>query len=222
MVLSDAYFRTFFIKGLQYGTAFVIRIDDLEYLVTARHLVDTSTPKFNFKVFAHDAWSEVEAMAVGHGVGEVDISLYECPPSLGSTEFTLVPAEGTFALGQDMFFLGFPYMMWGNLRAFLDGRPCAFVKRGTLSFFDAYGQRTLFIDAINNEGFSGGPLLFYPPDNPGQMFVAGVVSKFKVEHEAVLDEHGEVTAMQVPYNTGFMVAYGMANVVNIIHRARGA
>ena len=222
MVLSDAYFRTFFVKGLQYGTAFVIRIDSHEYLVTARHLVDPTASMFNFKVFANDAWSEVEALAVGHGSGEIDISLYECPPALRSAEFTLLPAEGGFALGQDMFFLGFPYKMWGNLRAFLDGRPCAFVKRGTLSFFDTYGERTLFVDAINNEGFSGGPLLFYPPADPRRMFVAGIVSKFKVEHEPVIDERGEVTAMQVPYNTGFMVAYGMANVINIIHRARGA
>ena len=94
MVLTDAYFRTFFIKGLQYGTAFVIRIDGHEYLVTARHLIDTSTPTFNFKVFANDTWSEVEAVAVGHGNGEVDISLYECPPSLRSTEFTLLPEIG--------------------------------------------------------------------------------------------------------------------------------
>lgn len=216
MVLTDAYFRTFFIKAALYGTAFVVNDNDREYLVTAKHLVDTTLKEFKMQVFTNNTWEEVSVSVVGHGKGEVDVSVFHCPSALCSTEFRLTLAQGGFVMGQEIFFLGFPYKMWGNLGSFLDGRPCAFVKRGTLSFFDAYGMQVLYVDALNNEGFSGGPLLFYPPAKPHEMRVAGIVSKFRIEHELVLDGAGEPTSMKVPYNTGFMVAYGMKHVVEII------
>ena len=216
MVFLDAYFRTFFIKAVQYGTAFTINFEGSEYLITAKHLVDTTASAFNIRVFQNNAWVELYVSVLGHGKGDVDISVFSIPSQLSSTEFTLTPAVREFALGQDVFFLGFPYKMWGDLGSFLDGRPCAFIKRGTLSFYDKKENNVLYVDAINNEGFSGGPLLFYPPGRPRDLRVAGVVSKFKVEHEAVLDEQGEATEMRVPYNTGFLVAYGMTHVIEII------
>lgn len=220
MVFTDAYFRTFFIKAVQYGTAFTINFEGNEYLITAKHLLDTMASTFDIQVFQNNAWAKLRVSVLGHGNGDADISVLSVPSQLTSTEFTLTPALGEFFLGQDVFFLGFPYKMWGNLGSFLDGRPCAFIKRGTLSFFDTKGNQELFIDAINNEGFSGGPLLFYPPGKPLDLRVAGVVSKFRVEHEAVLDREGEATEMKVPYNTGFLVAYGMKHVIEIIQRQK--
>lgn len=76
-------------------------------------------------------------------------------------------------------------------------------------------------DAINNEGFSGGPLFFYPLGKPTELRVAGVVSKFRVEHEAALDEHGNATTMTVPYNTGFLVAYGIKHALDLIQETTG-
>jgi hypothetical protein len=220
MVYLDAYFRTFFIKAVQYGTAFTINFEGNEYLITAKHLIDATASSFNIQVFHNNAWTELCVSVLGHGNGDADISVLSVPSQLTSTEFTLTPALGEFSLGQDVFFLGFPYKMWGNVGSFLDGRPCAFIKRGTLSFFDSTGNQELYVDAINNEGFSGGPILFYPPGRPRDLRVAGVVSKFRIEHETVLDGEGEVTEMKVPYNTGFLVTYGMKHVIEIIRRHR--
>ncbi|MEB2026433.1 hypothetical protein VDR74_16140, partial [Xanthomonas campestris pv. campestris] len=79
-------------------------------------------------------------------------------------------------------------------------------------WYGRWGQ----VNAINNEGFSGGPLFFYPAGKPEEVRVAGVVSKFRVEYENVIDENGEPTGMTVPYNTGFLIAYGSKYILSII------
>lgn len=47
--------------------------------------------------------------------------------------------------------------------------------------------------------------------------VAGVVSKFKTEYEPVIDKEDKETGLRMAYNTGFMVAYGINHVLNLIH-----
>lgn len=74
----------------------------------------------------------------------------------------------------------------------------------------------LYVDAINNEGFSGGPLYFFRNGDLNDPRIAGVVSKFKIEREVVLDAEGQSTGMSVPYNTGFLVAYDIQQALNLI------
>ena len=103
----------------------------------------------------------------------------------------------------------------------MGGLPCPFAKKGTLSSFSVAKPQVMYVDAINNEGFSGGPLFFYPTGNPRELRIAAVVSKFRVEHETVLDEEGNQTRMTVPYNTGFLVAYSINHVLEIIRPPSG-
>lgn len=220
MIRTDAFFRTFFVKAGAYGTAFVVSVDGAQLLVTAKHLFESGSARWMLSVFKGGKWESLSLSLVGLGAGEVDIAVFQCPAELQSNEFSLIPAQGDFALGQDVYFLGFPYKLYGNLGSFLDGLPCAFVKKGTLSFFDTRGRQELFIDAISNEGFSGGPVLFFPPSRPNEMRVAGVVSKFREEREAVVSGDGERTEMHVPYNTGILVAYGMKHVLEIARSTR--
>jgi hypothetical protein len=78
-----------------------------------------------------------------------------------SPEHSLEPSIGGFVLGQDMFFVGYPFKMWADGGPMMCGRPLPFVKKGTLSAFETLSDpKILWIDAINNEGFSGGPLVF--------------------------------------------------------------
>lgn len=120
-------------------------------------------------------------------------------------------------IGQDVYFVGYPYKMWTDAGNVLAGRPCPFIKKGTLSsaFNTGDGIQRLFVDAINNEGFSGGPLVF-APQGSRDFRVAGVVSKFKIEYESVLDKDCNDTGMKVPYNTGLLVAYDIKYVIDLI------
>jgi hypothetical protein len=132
------------------------------------------------------------------------------------------PTIAELAFGQDVYFLGFPYKMWSDVGSIMGGLPCPFAKKGTVSSLGFGDPQVLYIDAINNEGFSGGPLIFSPLGKPTDVRVAGVVSKFRIEHEPVLDEKGNQTGHTVPYNTGFLVAYGVKHALDIIKAGKSA
>ena len=216
MVVSNILLRTFFIKAEAYGTAFTLEIDGEEFLVTARHLLSQEHQEFQIQVFHDEKWQSLNAQVVGHGRGEIDISVLRLPQRLSPAGYPVTPTIAGLAWGQDIYFLGFPYKMWGNVGNLMGGMPCPYAKKGTVSSYQLDDPQILHIDAINNEGFSGGPLFFYPAGKPEEVRVAGVVSKFRVEYENVIDENGEPTGMTVPYNTGFLIAYGSKYILSII------
>ena len=75
----------------------------------------------------------------------------------------------------------------------------------------------MYVDALNNPGFSGGPIVFQPPSKT-DFKVAGIVSKFKIEFEQVIDPDGDHTEMTVAYNTGFLIGYDISKAIEIIDR----
>jgi S1-C subfamily serine protease len=216
MILSNVIFRTFFIKAEMYGTAFALDIGESEYLITARHLLDKSKNSFVLKLFMKEKWLDIPATVVGHGRGDVDISVLKLPNTLAGPKIPVKSTTEGLVLGQDVYFLGFPYKMWGHGGDATRGRPLPFAKKGIVSSIDfANGQ--LYIDAFNNEGFSGGPLFFYPlGKNFQEVIIAGVVSKFRTEYEPVLNSELEKTDMTIPYNTGFLIAHKIEHALNII------
>lgn len=216
MILTNILYRTFFIKAANYGTAFTIDVEGEEFLVTARHLLEPNVTDFELQIFHDKKWLRGHATVVGHGKGEIDISILRIGTRLSPPGFDVIPSMGELTLGQDVFFLGFPYKMWGDVGSFMGGLPCPFAKKGTLSLLSVESPQVLYVDAINNEGFSGGPLFFYPLGKPKELRIAGVVSKFRVEHEVVFDEHGNPTKMTVPYNTGFLIAYSIKYALELI------
>lgn len=216
MITTNVYNRVFFIRGGQYGTAFTLDIKNKQYLITARHLL--ADPENTESVlFLHEGvWKTLRVNVIGVARGEVDIAVL-APAIRLSPAFPLEATQKDMVLGQDMYFVGYPYKMWADMGEILGGRPAPFIKKGTLSsaFSTADSARRLFVDAINNEGFSGGPLLF-KPQGQIEFRVAGVVAGFKTEYETVLDEHGEKTNMTVAYNTGFLLAYDIKYAVDMI------
>jgi hypothetical protein len=150
---------------------------------------------------------------VGRAPGEIDIALLRVAQQLTPPIYEVAIGFGEIELGQDIYFLGYPFKMWADYGELTAGLPSPFIKKGTLSAVQMNEPKLLYVDAINNEGFSGGPLYFFPKARPQEVRIAGVVSKYKTEQEAVLDSQGEATDMVVPYNTGFMVAYDIKYAV---------
>ena len=52
--------------------------------------------------------------------------------------------------------------------------------------------------------------------NTNDYRVIGVVSKFKIEYEPVINSEDEDTGLRVAYNTGFLLAYSMKHALDII------
>lgn len=215
MITGNVYNRVFFIRAEQYGTAFTLDVGGRQYLVTAKHLIG-ATPPSELEFFHGNAWKRLSVKLVGITRDKVDIAVF-APNILLSPALELEPTSKGIIIGQDVYFVGYPYKMWTDAGDALAGRPCPFVKKGTLSsaFNFGDGVRTLFVDAINNEGFSGGPVVFSPP-NLNQFSVAGVVSGFRTEYESVLDSEGSKTEMSVAYNSGFLIAYDISYALDLI------
>lgn len=215
MITANVYNRVFFIRADQYGTAFVIDHEEKQYLVTAKHLLADDRRSIHF--FLDRKWVELPVALIGLSVGEIDIAVFRCEALLCPNGFPLVPTSKDIVIGQDVYFVGYPYKMWTDAGEAMAGRPCPFVKKGTLSsaFTSHDGVARIYIDAINNEGFSGGPIVFQPPGR-NEFQVAGVVSKFKIAFEKVIDPEGDHTEMTVAYNTGFLVGFDISNAIKII------
>jgi hypothetical protein len=218
MITSNVFNRVFFIKAADYGTAFAIDYEDKQYLVTARHLL-SDEGHGSLKFFFGRKWVDLNVELIGVGGGDTDVAVFRVAEQLCTRDLPLEPTSDGIIVSQDVFFVGYPYKMWTDAGAALNGRPCPFVKKGILSssFVGDDGVHRLYIDALNNEGFSGGPIVFQTPGTR-DFKVAGVVSKFKIEFEKVIDPEGDHTEMTVAYNTGFLVGYDIARAIEIIKR----
>lgn len=216
MMTNNVIHRVFFIKGDdQYGTAFSIDVDGRQYLVTAKHLFKNSKNTSSLKFMHNNQWLDLKVAHVGSSPGEIDIAVYS-PSILLSENWKLEPSIDGIIIGQDVYFVGYPYKMWTDAGKALSGKPCPFIKKGIISSsFDPSGVHILYIDAINNEGFSGGPIIFKKPGCE-DFQIGGVVSKFRTEIEDILNKDGEPSGMTYHYNTGLLIGYSIEYAKKLI------
>jgi hypothetical protein len=217
MITLNVYHRVFFIKGDDYGTAFAIDHEGRQYLVTARHLFADPASTASIRLFFDRKWLEVPVDHIGSGRGEVDISVFATKNLRLSPDLPLEPTLKDIVIAQDVYFVGYPYKMWTDAGSTMAKLPFPFVKKGTLSsaFDSGDGVNRIYIDALNNEGFSGGPVVFMP-NKRRDFCVGGVVSKFRIEFERVIDKEGNDSGHTVAYNTGFLIAYPIQYAIDLI------
>ena len=216
MITSNVFSRLFFIKDQDYGSSFAIDYENRQYLITAKHIVPAAPKNGIIQLYHEKAWKDLKVELVGLGDGEIDIVVL-APKVRLSPALKLEPTAGGIIIGQDVYFLGYPYKMWAEVGEINRNLPFPYIKKGILSssFNDEDGIQRFFIDAINNPGFSGGPIVFTPP-NKVDFKVAAVVSKFKIEFEEILNMNGEKTDLQCAYNTGFLIGYGIKHAIDLI------
>ncbi|MEO8339595.1 MAG: serine protease [Nitrospirota bacterium] len=219
MVPTNILHRTFFIRAAEYGTAFAVDVGESQYLVTARHLIPESGSEIELQVLHNGQWLKGQVRVVGRGRGDLDIAVLQASSRFTPKELEVSLGFGEIALGQDVFFLGFPYKLWMDYGELSAGLPGPFVKKGTLSAVSFEFPKTLHVDAINNEGFSGGPLYFFKGGNSQNACVAAIVSKYRTEYATVVNESDTDTGLRVAYNTGFLIAYDIKHALAIIEAA---
>jgi hypothetical protein len=219
MVPTNILYRTFFIRAAEYGTAFAVDVGESQYLVTARHLIPESGSETELRVLHNRQWLKGQVCIVGLGRGDLDIAVLQASSRFTPKEHEVSLGFGEIALGQDVFFLGFPYKLWTDYGELSAGLPGPFVKKGTLSAVSFEFPKTLHVDAINNESFSGDPLYFFKGGNSQNACVAAIVSKHRTEYATVVNESDTDTGLPVAYNTGFLIAYDIKHALAIIEAA---
>ncbi len=201
--------------GGNIGSGFLIDVDKKQYLVTARHLVETMRGGGRIGIYFQREWVDANVRLVGHASADVDISVLSLERLLVSPSCTLNPSMGGLMYGQDVFFLGFPHGFVGDVGDENDGFPLPFVKRALVSCISNGEERhVIYLDGHNNVGFSGGPVVF-KHGNGNDFHVAAVISGYQTSVEPILD--GDLrTRMVYEANTGIIIAHSIQSALSII------
>ena len=196
------------------GTCFTVDCNNRQYIVTAKHLVKQIKATAIIQIRHDESWKDCQVNLVGHCDEPIDISVLAADLQLSPTHcLRMNPAD--IILGQEVYFLGFPYGLNTNIGETNRNFPIPFVKKAILSAMETKLD-LLFLDGHNNPGFSGGPVVFSQGQNPTDAFsVAGVISGY---HASTLPVYqaGEATALVSQYNTGIIHSYGIKHVIRLI------
>jgi S1-C subfamily serine protease len=216
MITTNVYHRVFQIKvGESTGTCFTVDIDQKQYIVTARHVIDGWHPGDTIQIFHENQWKRIDLSLVGRCEGEVDIAVLSAPIQISPT-LALLATAGGIIWGQDVYFLGFPYGWYGDIGEMNRNFPMPFVKKAILSctFMQNNGVQHFFLDGHNNPGFSGGPVVF-KESNKNEFKVAAVISGYRYTNEPIFAGEAQVP-LAYRYNTGIIISYGIKHAVDLI------
>jgi len=201
------------------GTGFFVHVDGREYVVTARHLAEALNENF-LDVSFKNQWVRENFDVVGH-CSESDVSVICFNRAICSKEFTVILSLEGLTYGQEVFFLGFPFGLSGDVDALLAGLPLPFVKRATVSNIGNVSHPELslgadfWLDGINNIGFSGGPVVWGKSNDLMNYRICGIVCSYYLDPEPVRDGV-EQTTYRVDSNTGLILAASIDRAIRLI------
>jgi S1-C subfamily serine protease len=201
------------------GTAFVIDYEDRQYFVTADHMVEGAGQKSAVEIFGSgdSHWHSLDFTILHGGSKCVDVAV-------------LVPAEKKFvnadpipypynpAMGQEVFFLGFPYGLFTTFENQAVAIP--FIKHAYLSANVScsalYPNGTkddglILLDGLNNPGFSGGPVvapdMFSPFTTVRAQKIIGVISAYRNDNIPLNVNGQRVDNASVAENSGIAIPF---------------
>jgi len=143
--------------------------------------------------------------------------------------FPLEPTAAGLTLGQQVYFLGYPFGLssFGAASVPRGFGEIPFLKSGIISALDSRNPQAnvLYLDGQNNPGFSGGPIVFWHSES-GMFRVAGVVGGYRNEALPVLKQKDLVNPQARAYNdlytranSGIVIGYDIRHIVDAIRTA---
>ncbi len=224
----------------KYGraTIFSVDLDNREYWITAKHVLNGkqlpvgtfSDQSVTLQILNPGVEGEqwlTETFNVIDPGKDIDIVVLASSKPLLTNPIQSPSLEGKgVTMGGDCEFLGFPY--GGGWRAtFNTGSGwMPYVKRCTVSALPNGALRVWILDGINNEGFSGGPVLY---GTGTQQQIIGVISGYHTEPAEVIPSDSTTSSSptlvpldqkpkeHVNVNSGFILAPSIQYAVDAIH-----
>jgi S1-C subfamily serine protease len=214
MITSNALRRTFHLKhGNQAGTCFAIDVEDKQYLVTAAHLLAPNKEQNPQPLIMHDKqWKAVPCSFLGCAPNSIDIAVFALENRVADSDLKLIPTSLNTYLSQDIYFLGFPYGLRCDLGAANADFPIPLVRKGCLAKIATPDQDFMILDARNNPGFSGGPVIFL---TEGKIGVAGVISGMRWAQQEI-NLPAQPNSVKVWTDAGLVTAYAIEHALNLI------
>ena len=193
-----------------------MEVEGRQYLVTAGHLVPGTNRLAEVAVFHADKWEKLSMVVLRSADADVAVLV---PPQVLTPTLKIVHGSEGAVLGQEVFFLGFPYMLSTDVPANINnGFPIPFIKKGTLSAWYK-GQspyQMIFVDGINNPGFSGGPLVAVKSQTK-EMMVMGVVIGYRSSSDSVMNNNLD-TGLKSLGNSGIIICYDIRYALDEIRK----
>lgn len=194
MVKSGVVNRVFRIRNKEcdcVGSSFTLEFKDEQFLITAKHLFQHNGFKIKQKIelLLDEGYTEKTVEVYYHPVDTVDIAVMRLDPKENISRIYKTPfSSDSLVFSQDMYFLGFPYDYDQRVMPLPNRKmPMPFVKKGCLSGLgkDSQGISWLYLDGINNPGFSGGPACANIVGT-STMGICGVVCSYRFERSVCL------------------------------------
>jgi S1-C subfamily serine protease len=213
-ITANSLRRTFLIRSgpSHAGTGFTVDVSGHQFLVTAKHVLRQGASTGEIEVFHSSQWKTVPVQPIGVSDDTFDAIALKLPFELSPT-FPLTPSH-ELILSQDLYFLGFPFGLFTD-QTLNKGFPVPFVKKATLSAFGGTPAfQMLFLDGINNPGFSGGPIISLQKGwrNP---LVVGVISAYRYNEQPVYLNDQQLT-LKTRENTGIIIGCQINPVMHAI------
>ena len=223
-VTTNILLRVFPVRiGARSGTAFTVEIENRQYLVTAKHVLQGELPA-TIEVEMDD-WTRIPVTLVGRGRGQQDVLVLATDRQL-SAAFPVDIGMAGLMLGQSVRFLGyFPSVRTSPLPGYRK-RGAPLVMSGIVSgfHFDETGAAgpSLWIDGHNNKGFSGGPVVFQPAEAPSpeecRWRIAAVISGYVPAPVEIRTMAGRPAAAVAIGNAGLLRAIPIRTVRELVMR----
>jgi hypothetical protein len=207
-------------------TSFIIKFESKKYLITAKHIFSAfinSGSIVEFNLFLYNKWIKIEKKVFFHNNKNIDIAIIPLDYEI-STHYCILGNIGNnelqgLATGQDVYFYGFPFNLSCNYSENINSSSWPndnhfpFIKRGIISGSGNEGN-IIYIDGINNHGFSGGPVIFKNYyDN--EWHIMGIISGYLADTtEKIETKWGE--EYEIELNSGLLKCYAINYVPEII------
>ena len=208
--------RIIFIKyNDRYGTGFTVEVNNKQYIITAKHVVEGIKQNDSIFFFQNNQWKKINVKNIQFKNPKIDaIALV---PSIQLTPVTNIKfSMDNMVLGQDVYLLGFPFGLTTDVGSLNNNFPIAFIKKGICSSIDTKNPeiKVIWIDGYSNPGFSGGPIVF--KDIFTENFkIAGVLIGHINERIDIMDEKDK-TGLYVEINCGFIYSIGIGSIIKLI------
>lgn len=207
-----------------FATAFTLEQNGTQFLITAKHLFQKNCypNSADIQILIDSAYKTFSCDIKYPDNPQIDIAVIKTNPyQMLSQPYTNDFTSTGLVLGQDVFFLGYPYDFDRYLAGTSDDTtPIPFVKKACMSGMKSPSPSILFLDGHNNPGFSGGPVCFKKIGS-NLFSIAGVISGYNSAKTPVY-QHDEQdlskeieTGSYIKENTGIINAADISFAVDI-------
>jgi len=211
--------RILFIRyGNHTGSAFTIEINEQQYIITARHIVENIREEDNIFIYYDLGWNDLKVKTISFDDPKFDVIVlvpdFQITPKT-DIKFTM---DG-LCIGQDIYFLGFPFGLKTEVGELNSNFPLPFVKKGTCSAIDSTDKefKKIWIDGFSNPGFSGGPIVFKDYSS-GNFKIAGLLKGHLSEKVDIYSNNNIDTNDFVEINSGIILGISINSIIDRINR----